>query len=76
MSSLGHDINQVYQQLIDCFRLRMEDDYTFGQHNHGIYGGHDALPDFLDFLQRAKATGELPEWWDEEDQQKCTYGSS
>jgi splicing suppressor protein 51 len=52
--------------LIDTFRLRCDDDYTYGAHNHGIYGDDLPLPVFRDFLARVKAAGMLPQWWNEE----------
>lgn len=62
---------KTYQMLIDTFRLRCEDDYTWGQHNHGIYGQDPPLPVFRDFLARAKTAGMLPSWWDQEKQWAC-----
>ena len=59
--------------LIDTFRLRCEDDYTYGAHNHGIYGNDPPLPVFRDFLARAKAAGMLPQWWNEEKEKECEY---
>jgi mitochondrial splicing suppressor protein 51 len=57
--------------LIDTFRLRCDDDYTWGAHNHGIYGNDPPLPVFRDFLARAKAAGMLPQWWNEEKEKEC-----
>jgi splicing suppressor protein 51 len=57
--------------LIDTFRMRCEDDYTYGGHNHGIYGDGSPLPAFHDFLTRAKAAGMLPKWWSEEKEKEC-----
>jgi splicing suppressor protein 51 len=54
-------------QLIDCFRMRMEDEYTFGQNNFGIYGGTSPIPHFKEFLDLAETRGGLlPEWWSKE----------
>ncbi|KAI9769875.1 MAG: hypothetical protein M1839_003572 [Geoglossum umbratile] len=57
--------------LIDTFRMRCEDDYTHGRHNHGIYGDDPPLPVFRDFLTRTKAAGMLPQWWNEEKEKEC-----
>jgi splicing suppressor protein 51 len=57
--------------LIDTFRLRCDDDYTYGCHNHGIYGDDPPLPVFRDFLARVKAAGMLPRWWNEEKEKEC-----
>jgi splicing suppressor protein 51 len=57
--------------LIDTFRLRCDDDYTYGAHNHGIYGNDPPSPVFRDFLARAKAAGMLPQWWNEEKEKEC-----
>ncbi|RMZ88152.1 hypothetical protein DV736_g4615, partial [Chaetothyriales sp. CBS 134916] len=66
-----NDESKTYEMLIDTFRLRCEDDYTYGGHNHGIYGNDPPLPVFRDFLARAKAAGMLPEWWNEEKEKEC-----
>ncbi|KAK5207448.1 hypothetical protein LTR99_007404 [Exophiala xenobiotica] len=57
--------------LIDTFRLRCDDDYAHGGHNHGIYGNDPPLPVFRDFLARAKAAGMLPPWWNDEKEKEC-----
>lgn len=62
---------KAYQQLIDVFRLRVEDDYVWGGHLHGVYGKSDPMPDFVDFLARAKAKQVLPAWWDDAAQREC-----
>ncbi|RMZ83665.1 hypothetical protein DV738_g1070, partial [Chaetothyriales sp. CBS 135597] len=62
---------KTYEIMIDCFRMRCEDDYIWGGHNHGIYGNDPPLPAFRDFLARAKAAGMLPQWWNEEKQREC-----
>ncbi|KAI9762267.1 MAG: hypothetical protein M1840_001446 [Geoglossum simile] len=63
--------SKTYEMLIDTFRMRCEDDYTHGCHNHGIYGEDPPLPVFRDFLTRAKAAGMLPPWWSEEKEKEC-----
>ncbi|KAK5452049.1 hypothetical protein LTS15_007772 [Exophiala xenobiotica] len=38
------DESKTYEMLIDTFRLRCDDDYAHGGHNHGIYGNDPPLP--------------------------------
>lgn len=65
----------VYKLLIDCYRLRMEDDYTFeGEADtDSIYGGaSDGGRGFQRFLTLAKSKGGLlPSWWSEEKTSEC-----
>lgn len=56
--------------LIDTFRLRCDDDYSFGGHNHGIYGNDPPLPVFRDFLTRANTAALLPQWWNADKQKE------
>ena len=65
------DEDKTYERMIDCFRLRCEDDYTWGQHNHGVYGGDNPMPVFEDFLMKAKAADMLPSWWTAEKEAAC-----
>ncbi|KAJ9497771.1 hypothetical protein H2202_006804 [Exophiala xenobiotica] len=65
------DESKTYEMLIDTFRLRCDDDYAHGGHNHGIYGNDPPLPVFRDFLARAKAAGMLPPWWNDEKEKEC-----
>ncbi|CZT41962.1 uncharacterized protein RSE6_01787 [Rhynchosporium secalis] len=71
-SSLEKD---VFILLIDCYRLRMEDEYTFkGDAATGsLYGGAlNPLPHFRKFLDKAeKKEGILPEWWDMQKRTMC-----
>lgn len=62
---------KTYHLLIDTFRLRCDDDYTWGQHHHGIYGENPPLPVFDDFLVRAKRVNVLPNWWNEVKEGQC-----
>lgn len=62
----------AFVQLIDCYRMRVEDDYKFAHENRGIYGGEDPVPDFKAFLDLAeKRKGILPKWWSEEKRREC-----
>jgi splicing suppressor protein 51 len=63
---------EVFIQLIDCFRMRMEDEYTFGANNFGIYGGESPVPVFRKFLTLAeKREGLLPPWWNQGKRREC-----
>lgn len=67
----------VYRLLIDAYRMRVEDDYTFkGDAPLGsIYSGRfDSLPDFRRFLKRVESTNNgslLPPWWSCEKKKAC-----
>ncbi|KEF60949.1 uncharacterized protein A1O9_02513 [Exophiala aquamarina CBS 119918] len=63
----------TFELLIDTFRLRREDDYAFGGHNHGIYGVDPPLAVFRDFLARAKSAWMLPAWWSDVKQRECEH---
>ncbi|KAK0104795.1 hypothetical protein ONS95_005063 [Cadophora gregata] len=57
---------------IDCYRLRIEDEYNFGGDAGGLYGGEDPLPDFKEFLNKAeKKEGILPKWWNKDKRKEC-----
>lgn len=62
-------MKDVYQLLIDVYRMRMEDQYVFeGECDlDSIYGGRaSSKKGFRHFLRRAeKAHGVFPSWWDE-----------
>jgi len=56
------DESKTYEMLIDTFRLRCDDDYTYGAHNHGVYGGDPrSLCSAISWLA-PKAAGMLPQW--------------
>ncbi|PVH70408.1 hypothetical protein DL98DRAFT_472722 [Cadophora sp. DSE1049] len=62
----------AFTQLIDCYRLRVEDEYTFQGDAGGLYGGEDPLPDFKRFLNQVeKREGVLPKWWSKEKRKEC-----
>ena len=59
-------------QLIDAYRLRVEDEYTFLGENRGLYGMEDPFPDFCDFLDLAeRRKGVLPKWWNKKKRKIC-----
>ncbi|KAL8933416.1 MAG: hypothetical protein Q9216_006374 [Gyalolechia sp. 2 TL-2023] len=61
-----------YTQLIDSYRLRVEDDYKYACDNHGLYNEEDPRPEFAQFLNLAeKRTGLLPGWWNKETRAAC-----
>ncbi|KAL8786449.1 MAG: hypothetical protein Q9213_002765 [Squamulea squamosa] len=63
---------ECYIELIDSYRMRVEDDYKFACDNHGLYAGEDPKPDFARFLDLAeKRTGLLPGWWNKENRAAC-----
>jgi splicing suppressor protein 51 len=63
---------EVFAQLIDCFRMRVEDEYAYGCNNIGIYAGEDPRPAFRGFLDLAeKREGILPGWWNVEKRKEC-----
>ncbi|KAG8525247.1 uncharacterized protein KY384_008891 [Bacidia gigantensis] len=59
---------EAMKQLVDCYRLRVEDDYAFGGDNRGLYSGDEAeaMPDFKRFLNKCEKKGVLPSWWSKE----------
>lgn len=67
----------VYKLLIDTYRLRMEDQYTFeGEVDSDcIYGGAPgSLMGFRRFLKKAEAkSGLLPPWWSAQRSIECQY---
>lgn len=63
--------SETFTRLIDCFRLRCEDDYVHGAHYHRIYGEGAPGPVFLDFLVKAKTAKMLPDWWNADKEIEC-----
>ncbi|MCJ1393321.1 hypothetical protein MMC18_006193 [Xylographa bjoerkii] len=54
----------AFAQIIDSYRLRMEDEYKFRGDAGGLYAGENPLPDFRRYLNRAEKKGVvLPKWW-------------
>lgn len=63
---------EAFAQLIDCFRMRMEDEYTYGQNNIGIYAEESPVPVFKRFLDLAESRpGLLPPWWNAAKRREC-----
>jgi mitochondrial splicing suppressor protein 51 len=75
--------DDVMDQLIDAYRMRVTDDHKYQGDNHGLYIGEDPLVDFKGFLNRAEAqmskerqgdvkrSGILPSWWSPEKRTVC-----
>ena len=63
---------ECYHQLIDSYRLRVEDDYKYAGDPHGIYDEEDPRAEFAEFLDLAeKRVGLLPKWWNKETRSAC-----
>ncbi|RWA13127.1 hypothetical protein EKO27_g1998 [Xylaria grammica] len=71
----GRPDTDVYRLIIDAYRLRMEDNYTYADicYEDSIYGGaKDGLEGFRVFLQRAKEIPlMMPSWWNDKKQAEC-----
>jgi hypothetical protein len=69
----AHHIRGRSLYLIDVYRLRVQGDFEYGDHIHGIHKQDSAgsLPDLQDFMTRAQRNGLLPNWWDERKRQSC-----
>ncbi|KAK2462495.1 hypothetical protein APHAL10511_005465 [Amanita phalloides] len=64
--------NEAMDQLIDAYRLRVEDDYAWRGENRGLYAQEDPLPDFRHFLDLTEQRpGVLPKWWNKEKRKVC-----
>lgn len=62
----------AYQQLIDCYRMRLEDDSNFANQQRGLYAGKPPIVDFRHFLDLAESrSGLLPKWWTPEKRNGC-----
>lgn len=64
---------EVFCALVDCFRMRVEDENKFKGKNMGILDGHSrCVPDFATFLDLAESReGLLPSWWSPEKRTAC-----
>ncbi|MCJ1397232.1 hypothetical protein MMC11_000424 [Xylographa trunciseda] len=62
----------AFAQIIDSYRLRIDDEYVFRGDAGGLYAGESPLPDFRRYLSRAeKKGGVLPKWWGREKRRAC-----
>lgn len=63
---------QAFAQLIDCFRMRVEDEYSFGGNHIGLYAQEDPVPEFRKFLDLAESRPRLlPPWWNAGKRRMC-----
>jgi splicing suppressor protein 51 len=66
------DQKDFYRYLIDCYRMHVEDEYTWGGELTGLYAGKDPLIGFRKFLDLAEREGTvLPKWWNKEKRAEC-----
>lgn len=62
----------AFIHLIDCYRMRVEDEYVTMGDGRGLYGEMDPLNDFRGFLNEAeKRNGLLPAWWSKAKRKAC-----
>ncbi|KAF0756618.1 hypothetical protein DYB25_002390 [Aphanomyces astaci] len=71
---------RVYERFVVSFQLRVEDEYVFGGEMVGTYGeqtgGEPCAPQFMAYVQLAKAKSVLPsDWTDEDDRQLMQLAS-
>ena len=62
------------RQLIDSYRLRIEDEYTMRGDAGGLYAQEPPMPDFRRYLNRAekrKRPRVLPTWWNKQARAEC-----
>lgn len=75
----GRPETDVFKLLIDAYRLRMEDNYMFGDPDEDSLhaGAPSGLPGFRRFLRKAESrAGLLPSWWSAEKKAVCVaYGN-
>ena len=62
----------AFNQVIDSYRLRVEDDYSFRGETSGLYNQENPLPHFRKYLDLAESRqGVLPKWWSKEKREAC-----
>ena len=66
---------EALRQLIDSYRLRIEDEYTMRGNAGGLYAGDDPLPDFRRYLTSAEKLEQsrrvLPSRWTKQTRMCC-----
>lgn len=66
---------KVFLQLVDIYRMMVDEEKKFRERKRGIYAGN-ALQDFQLFLTKAEQNGRvLPGWWDEKARRECELDS-
>lgn len=62
----------AYDQIIDSYRMRVEDDYCFRGELTGLYNQENPLPHFGQYLDLAESRPDvLPRWWSKEKRAAC-----
>jgi splicing suppressor protein 51 len=62
----------VFNRLIDCFRLRIEDEYKFTGEVSSVHMGEDSREKFEEYLELAESRSKLlPAWWNPEKKRLC-----
>lgn len=70
----GRPEQEVYELLVDTYRLRMEDEYTFtgDVRTDGLYGGGNPLRRFRRFMNKVHECDVLlPPWWNAKKERQC-----
>ncbi|KAF8427948.1 hypothetical protein EV426DRAFT_528816 [Tirmania nivea] len=63
---------EVYKLLIDSYRLRIDDMYTFQGELIGLYNQENPVREFKRFLLLAEKNGKvLPKWWNLQSKAEC-----
>lgn len=63
---------EVFNLLIDSFRMRVEDESVYGGNTIGVYNGENTLPLFKKFLSLAESRQKLlPTWWSSVERGEC-----
>ena len=64
--------DQAFDRIIDCYRMRAQDESVFRQTGRGVYIGDCPLRDFRQFLRKAEKRGDcLPSWWSKQKSRAC-----
>ncbi|KAK8248261.1 hypothetical protein HDK77DRAFT_223849 [Phyllosticta capitalensis] len=62
----------VYQEFIDAYRLRVEDEYVFAGIATGVHNARQhPLKGFIRFLDHAEERHVVPRWWSAETRKAC-----
>ena len=63
---------EAFNRIIDCYRMRVEDEYKFRGDTRGLYNEENPLKDFKSFLRKAEKRGNcLPSWWSAQKSRAC-----
>lgn len=62
----------MYQEFIDAYRLRVEDEYVFAGIATGVHNARQhPLKGFIRFLDHAEERHVVPRWWSAETRKAC-----